>query len=191
MPKFKDSQELREQIVNIIDDLVEEIAPGYLSFGTFSRVDYSTEIYERVYKKLWREFGKRRSQNAFYRSEVFEFLREVPSEKFFTVTELLLKVVCRIVYIQRTIPDNIALNPYGGEKRWSRKESVRNRHIKLFKDSVDDINDKILKNNSKCLYTLERESIQLVRFDTGLYVPEKNNDIQGQNDNQTSEHDQN
>ena len=121
---------------------------------------------------------------------IFDFLREAPSEKFFTAIEHLLKVVYRIVHIQRIIPDNIALNPYGGEKIWSRKESVRDRHIKLFKDSVDDINDRILKNNSKCLYTLEGESVQLFRLDTGLDVPEKNNDIQGQNDNQTPEHDQ-
>ena len=117
-------------------------------------------------------------------------MREVPSKKIFTATELLLKVVCQIVYIQRTIPDNIILNPYAGEKIWSRKESVRNRHIKLFKDSVDDINDRILKNNSKCLYTLEGESLQLVGFDTGLEIPEEESGIQETNDNQTPKHDQ-
>ena len=170
MPKFKDSQELREQIINIIDDLVNEIVPGYLLPNTIFPFDYKKAIYENVYKDLWREFGKRRSQNAFYRSEVFDFLREVPSEKFFTVTELLLKVVCRIVYIQRTIPDNIIPNPSAGNELWSRKESARNRHIKLFKDSVDDISDRILKNNSKCLYNMKGESVHLVRLNTGLDV---------------------
>ena len=185
------SPELREQIVNIIDDLVNEIAPGYLLPNTIFPFDYKKAIYENVYKDLWREFGKRRSEYADYRDEVFDFLREVPSKKIFTVTKLLLKVVCRIVYIQRTIPDNIIRNPNAGNQRWSRKESVRNRHIKLFKDSVDDINDRILKNNSKCLYNLEGESIQLVRLDTGLDVPEGHNSIQEPNDNQIQEHHQN
>ena len=56
---------------------------------------------------------------------------------------------------------------------------------------MDDINDRILKNNSKCLYNLEGESIQLVRLDTGLDVPEGHNSIQEPNDNQTPEHHQN
>ena len=182
MPKFKDSQELREQIVNIIDDLVNDIVPGYLLPNTFFPFDYKKAIYENVYKDLWREFGKRRSQNAFYRSEVFEFLREVPSKKIFTATELLLKVVCRIVYIQRTISDDIIRDPNAGNQRWSRKESVRNRHIKLFKDSVDDINDRILKNNSKCLYNMKGESVHLVRLDTGSDVPEEESGIQENDD---------
>ena len=197
MLKFKDSPELREQIVNIIDDLVNDIVPGYLSPNRISRFDYKKAIYKNVYKDLWREFGKRRSEYADYRDEVFDFLREVPSEKIFTVTELLLKVVCRIVYIQIAIPDNFALNPHRGEKLWSRKESVRNRHIKLFKDSVDDISDRILKNNSKCLYNMKGESVHLVRLDTGLDVPEEtdnnqnqrkeDSDVQEPNDNQTPE----
>ena len=191
MPKFKDSQELREQIVNIIDDLVDRIAPGYLLPNPYFRFDYRMAIYENFYKSLWREFGRRRSKNVDYRDEVFDFLREVPSANFFIAIEHLLKVMCQGVYIQRAIPDDIIPNPSAGNERWSRKESDRDRHIKLFKDAVDDINDRILKNNSKCLYTLERASIQLVRLDTGLDVPEKNNDIQGQNDNQTPAHDQN
>ena len=205
MPKFKDSQELREQIVNIIDDLVNDIVPGYLLPNTIFPFDYKKAIYKNVYKDLWREFGKRRSEYADYREEVFDFLREVPSNKIFTVTELLLKVVCRIVYIQRTIPDNIIPNPSAGNQRWSRKESVRNRHIKLFKDSVDDINDRILKNNSKCLYKMNGESVHLVRLNTGSDVPEEtdnnqtpeqhqrkeDNDVQDPNDNQIPEHHQN
>jgi hypothetical protein len=187
MPKFKDSQVLRGQIVNIIEDLVEGIVPGYLSPNSFSRFDYSTEIYKHVYKKLWREFGRKRSEYADYRDEVSDFLREVPSEDFFTATEHLLKVVCRIVYIQRTIPDDILPNPNAGNQLWNRKESVRNWHIKLFKDSVDDINDRILKNNSKCLYTLEGEFVQLVRLGTGLEVPEGESGIQETDDKQNSE----
>ena len=190
MPKFNASQELREQIVNIIDDLVNEIVPGYLLPNTIFRFEYKKAIYERVYKKLWREFGKRRSEYADYRDEVFEFLREVQSEKFGAVLEDLLQEVCAIVHIQRTIPNDIIINPNAGNKKWSRKESIRNRHIKLFKDSVDDINDRILKNNSKSLYTLESESVQLVRLDTRLDVPEEESGIQETDDNQNTEHHQ-
>ena len=187
MLKFNVSPELREQIVNIIDDFVDRIAPGYLLPNPHFPFDYRMAIYEHVYKNLWREFGKRRSEDVNYRDEVFDFLREVPSEKIFTATELLLKVVCRIVYIQITIPDNFALNPHGGENLWSRKESVRDRHIKLFKDLVDDINDRILKNNSKCLYSLKGESVQLIRLNTGLDVPEEESGIQENDDKQNPE----
>ena len=174
MPKFKDSQELREQIVNIIDDLVDKIAPGYLLPNPYFPFDYRMAIYQVVYKSLWSEFGKRRSEDVNYRDEVFDFLREVPSAKFFTVTEHLLKVVCEGVHIQKTIPDDIIPNPSAGNELWSRKESVRNRHIKLFKDLVDDINDRILRNNSKCLYNMKGESVHLVRLDTGsVYCPPK------------------
>ena len=191
MPKFNASQELREQIINIIDDLVDRISPGYLPPNSIFPKNYRNAIYEEIYKSLWREFGRKRSEYADYRDEVFDFLREVPSKKIFTATELLLKVVCRIIYIQKAIPDNIIRDPNAGNELWSRKASVRDRHISLFKDSVDDINDRILKNNSKCLYNLEGESIQLVRLDTGLDVAEGHNSIQEPNDNQIQEHHQN
>ena len=185
MPKFNVSQELREQIINIIDDLVDRIAPGYLPPNSIFPLNYKTEIYEVAYKSLWSEFGKRRFENVNYRDEVFDFLREVPSAKFFNVTEHLLKVVCKGVHIQKTIPDDIILNPSAGNELWSRKESVRDRHIRLFQFSVDDINDRILKNNSKCLFNMEGESVQLVRLDTGLDVPEETDN------NQPPEHHQN
>ena len=83
MSKFNISQELREQIVNIIDDLVDDIAPGYLSPNSIARFDYRTAIYEAAYKSLSAEFGMRRFEYVDYRREVFDFLREVPSEKVF------------------------------------------------------------------------------------------------------------
>ena len=59
MFKFNVSQELREQIVNIIDDLVDQIAPGYLSPNPFYNFDYKENIYRIVYKFLWDELGMR------------------------------------------------------------------------------------------------------------------------------------
>ena len=91
MFKSNVSQELKEQIVNIIDDLVDEIAPGYLPPNSIVPLNYREAIYEEVYKYLWNEFGRRRFEDVDYRDEVFNFLREVPSEKFFNVTEHLLK----------------------------------------------------------------------------------------------------
>ena len=99
MFKFNVSQELREQIVNIIDDLVYKIAPDYLLPNPFLPFNYLEAIYEEVYKSLSTEFGMRRFENANYHREVFNFLREVPSEKFFNVIEHLLKVVCARVHI--------------------------------------------------------------------------------------------
>lgn len=43
-----------------------------------------------------------------------------------------MKVIYDIVHIQIAIPDDIILDPSGGNKRWSRKESVRDRHISRF-----------------------------------------------------------
>ena len=91
MFKFNVSQELREQIINIIDDLVDKIAPGYLLPNPIFPFNYREAIYEKVYKSLSAEFGMRRFENANYRREVFSFLREVPSKKFFNVIEHLLK----------------------------------------------------------------------------------------------------
>ena len=52
MFKSNVSQELREQIVNIIDDLVDEIAPGYLPPNSIFPLNYREAIYEEVYKYL-------------------------------------------------------------------------------------------------------------------------------------------
>ena len=189
MFNFNVSQELREQIVNIMDDLVDKIAPGYLPPNLIFPLNYRTAIYEKVYKYLWREFGRRRFENANYRDELFNFLREVPSNKFFNVTEHLLKVVFGIVHIQITIPNDIIPNPSTG-KRWSRTESVRDRHIRLFKRSVDILNDKLSENTAKYRYELNGESVQMVRHDTGLDVPEESSGIQEHDENQAPEHHQ-
>ena len=173
------SQKLREQIINIIDDLVEGIAQGYLSLDSFDPVNYSREIYEHVYKDLWREYGKMRSRNASYRSEVFEFLREVPSADFSTAIRQLLQIVCWIVHIQNT-----------GYELWARSPSVREKHIQFFKFSVDDINNRIRQNNSKYCYKLDGESVKMVRQDTGLEVPKEESGIQETDDNQNTEHHQ-
>lgn len=77
MPKFKDSQKLREQTINIIDDLVDRIAPGYFSLNLRIDFNYRVVIYEEIYKYLWNKFGMRRSENVDYRNEVFDFLRIV------------------------------------------------------------------------------------------------------------------
>ena len=192
------SQELREQIVNIIDDLVDEIAPGYLPPNSISSLNYRAAIYEEVYKYLWSEFGRRRFENAIHRDHIFNFLREVPSEKFFNVTEHLLKIVFGIVRIQITIPDDIIPNPSAGNRKWSRVESVRDRHISLFKGAVDKLNHRLSQNNAKCHYKLDGETVQMVKLDTGLDVPEehssiekKDSGIQKKNDNQKPEHHQN
>lgn len=188
MFKFNVSQELREQIVNIIDDLVDKIAPGYLSPNSIFRFDYRIAIYEAAYKSLWSEFGRRRFEYVNYRDEVFDFLREVPSAKFFTVTEHLLKVLCEGVHIQITIPDDIILNPSAGNELWSRKESVRDRHISLFKGALDLLNHRLCQNNARYRYELGDESVEMVRLDTGLEVSKKDSGIQKQDDNQTPEH---
>ena len=167
MFKFNVSQELREQIVNIIDDLVDKIAPGYLLPNPIFPFDYRTAIYEAAYKSLSAEFGMRRFEYVDYRREVFDFLREVPSEKFFNVIEHLLKVVCKGVHIQKAIPDNIIPNPNTGNELWSRKASVRNRHIRLFKEAVDILNHRLDQSKAKYRYELSGESIQKVKLDTG------------------------
>ena len=185
------SQGLREQIVNIIDDLVDKIAPGYLLPNPYFPFDYRMAIYQAAYKSLWREFGKRRFEDVNYRDEVFDFLREVPSAKFFTVTEHLLKVVCEGVHIQSTRSDDIIPNPSAGNELWSRKESVRDNHIKLFKGVVDIINYRLSQHNAKYCYKLDGDSVQMVRLDTGLDVPEGNSDTQEPDNNQPAEHHQN
>lgn len=188
MFKFNVSPELREQIVNIIDDLVDEIAPGYLPPNPIFPLNYRKAIYEEVYKSLWSEFGRRRFEGVDYRAEVFDFLREVPSEKFSNVTEYLLKVIYDIVHIQIAIPDNIMLNPSDGNKRWSRKESVRDRHISRFKRAVDILNYRLSQNKAKYRYELDGKFVQMVRLDTRLDVPKEDSGIEKKDDNQTPEH---
>lgn len=178
------SQRLRDQIVNMTDDLVKGIAPGYISPDSFNPVDYEKAIYEHVYKSLWREFGKSRSEYATYRYEVLDFLREVPSKKFVDVLGYLLQEVSWIVHIQVT-----------DFEKWVRSPSVREKHIKFFKDSVDEINDKLRQNKSKYFYNLEGASVQLVRLDKGsvqLVKLDKGEErsIQENDDNQTAEHHQ-
>ena len=188
MFKFNASQELREQIVNIIDDLVDEIAPGYLLPNPIFPLNYREAIYEEVYKSLWSEFGRRRFEDVDYRDEVFDFLREVPSEKFFNVTEHLLKIIYGIVHIRITIPDNIISHPSAGNERWSRKESVRDRHISRFKRSVDILNYRLSQNKAKYRYELDSKLVQMVRLDTQSEVPKEDSSIEKKDDNQTPEH---
>ena len=188
MFKFNVSQELREQIVNIIDDLVDEIAPGYLPPNSIFPLNYREAIYEEVYKSLWNEFGRRRFEYVDYRDEVFDFLREVPSEKFFNVTEHLLKVIYGIIHIRIAIPDDIILNPSAGNKLWSRKESVRDRHISRFKGAVDILNYKLSQNKAKYRYELDGKFVQMVRLDTRSDVPKEDSGIEKKDDNQTPEH---
>lgn len=192
------SQELREQIVNIIDDLVDKIAPGYLLPNPIFPFDYRTAIYEAAYKSLSAEFGMRRFEYVDYRDEVFDFLREIPSENFFNVTEYLLKVVGEGIHIQKTISDDIIPNPHAGNELWSRKESVRNNHIRLFKGAVDILNHRLAQSSAKYRYELSGESVQMVKLDTGLDVPKQGSSIQKENsgiqkkdDNQTPAHHQN
>ena len=184
----KVSPELREQIVNIIDDLVNQITLGYLFPNPVFRYDYKTAIYERVYKSLWSEFGRRHFENVNYRDEVFDFLREVPSEKFFNATERLLKTMYGRVHIQRVIPDDIIPNPSAGNELWSRKKSVRDMHIRLFKEAVDILNYRLSQNNMKHHYD---ELGRMVRHDSGLDTPKENNSIQEPDNNQTQEHHRN
>ena len=82
MLKFNVSPELREQIINIIDDLVDKICLD---------VVHKEAMYEEFYKSLWDELGIRRFEYVDHRNEIFNLLREIPSEKFFTCTEHLLK----------------------------------------------------------------------------------------------------
>ena len=190
LPMFEVSEGVREQTINIIDDLVDDIAPGYLSPNLFG-FDYEMAIYERVYKFLLDELGMRRFENVYYRDEIFNLLREVPSEKFFNATEYLLKEMYRIVHIRRTIPDDILPNPHAGNKLWSRKESVRDWHISRFKGAVDILNHRLSQNNAKYCYDLSSGFVRMVSLDTGSDVPKGNNSIQEPNDNQSPEHHQN
>lgn len=182
------SPELREQIVNIVDDFVDEIALGYLPPNSIFPLNYREAIYEKVYKELWSKFGQRRFANVNYRDEIFDFLREVPSEIFFNVTEHLLKVIYGIVHIRIAIPDDIILNPSAGNKLWSRKKSVRDRHISRFKGAVDILNHRLFENNVKYRYKLEGEFFQMVRLDTLSDVRKKGRGIEKKDDNQTPEH---
>lgn len=188
MFKFNVSQELREQIVNIIDDLVDEIAPGYLPPNSIFPLNYRKAIYEEVYKYLWNEFGRRCSEYVDYRDEVFNFLREVPSKKFFNVTEHLLKVIYDIVHIRIAIPDDIILSSSDGNKRWSRKESVRDKHISRFKGAVDILNYRLSQNKAKYRYELDGKFVQMVRLDTRSDVSKEDSSIEKKNDNQIPEH---
>ena len=175
---FDVSDGLREQTINIIDDLMNEIAPGYLRPNPFSHFDYKEPIYERVYKFVWDELGERRFENVYYRDEIFDLLRSVSSEGFFNATEYLLKEMYRIVHIQITIPDDIIPNPHAGNKPWSRKESVRDRHIKRFKGAVDLLNYRLSQKNTKYRYELTSTFIQMVKLDAGLDAPEQDGSIQ-------------
>ena len=179
------SQKLREQIINIVTDLVDDIAPGFLVPNPFFPLDYQERIYEQIYKSLWDEFGKQRFESAFYHHEIFEFLRNVTSNDFFYAVEHLLKVVSGIVYLQGTIPDNI-ISP-GGEPPWTRPESVRNKHINLFNDAAAKLNYRLSQNNAKYRY----ESGKMVRVNGGPELPEEDNHIQEPDDNHTQEHQQN
>ena len=133
----------------------------------------------------------RRFENVYYRGEIFNLLREVPSEKFFNVVEHLLKIVYRIVHIRIAIPDDIILNPSAGNKRWSRKESVRDRHIHRFKGAVDMLNCRLSQNKAKYRYQLDSEFIQMVKVDTELDVPKEDSSIEKKDNTQTPEHHQN
>ena len=141
-----------------------------------------------MYKSLWSEFGRRRSEYVDYREEVFDFLREVPSENFFNVTEHLLKVIYGIVHIRITIPDDIILNSSAGNKLWSRKESVRDRHISRFKGAVDILNYRLSQNKAKYRYELDGKFVQMVSLDTRSDVPKEDSGIEKKDDNQTPEH---
>ena len=184
-PKPDVSQKLREQIINIVTDLVDGIAPGYLVPNPIFPLDYQERIYNQIYKYLWDEFGKKRFESAFYQHDIFEFLRNVPSNEFFNAVEHLLKVVSGIVYIQETIPDNI-ISP-GGEPPWTRPESVRNKHINRFNEAVAKLNYRLSQNNAKYRY----ESGKMVRVNGGPELPEEDNHIQEPDDNHTQEHHQN
>ena len=52
MPKFNASQELREQIINIIDDLVNEIAPGYLLPNTIFLLTIK-RLFTKTFTKIY------------------------------------------------------------------------------------------------------------------------------------------
>ena len=99
-----------------------------------------------------------------------------------------MKVIYDIVHIQIAIPDNIILNPSGGNELWSRKESVRDKHISRFKGSVDILNDRLSQNKAKYRYELDGEFVQMVRLDTRSDVPKEDSSIEKKNDNQTPEH---
>ena len=205
MLKSNVSKELREQIINILDDLVDGIAPGYLLPNSFLPFNYRNAIYEEAYKSLSIEFGVRRLEYVDYRDEIFDFLRELASDKFFNVIHHLWNVLYLIVHIQIEIPDDFILNPNAGSKLWSRKVSIRNNHIEFFKEVVDTLNHRLAQSNVKCSYKLNRNSVQMVRLDTGLdtskkesniqeengNIQEENSDIQEPKDNQTPKHHQN
>ena len=171
------SPELREQIVNIIDDLVDRIAPGYLQSNRLPHFDYEKAIYEIVYKFVWDELGMRRYENVNYRNAVLNLLRDVQSEKFFDAIEYILKAVYECVHIQNT-----------GNGRWDRQESTRDRHINHFKWAVDKLNYRLSQNNAKYRYELGGEAVQMVELGTGLDVPKEDSSIQKQDDNQPPEH---
>ena len=89
-----------------------------------------------------------------------------------------MKEIYRIVYIQKTIPDDIIRDPNAGNALWSRKESVRNRHISRYKGAVDILNYRLSQKNTKYRYELTSTFIQMVKLDAGLDAPEQDGSIQ-------------
>ena len=177
-------RKLREQIINIVTDLVDDIALGYLVPNPIFPFDYQEGIYEEAYKYLWDEVGIPRSESAFYQYEIFEFLRIVPANEFFNAVEHLFEVVSAIVHLQKTMPDNI-ISP-GGEPLWTRTESMRNRHINRFNDAVTRLNHRLSQNNAKYRY----ESGKMIRIDGGLDMSENGNDTKEPDSNRAKERDQ-
>ena len=99
-----------------------------------------------------------------------------------------MKVIYGIVHIQIAIPDDIILSSSDGNKRWSRQESVRDRHISRFKRTVDILNYRLSQNKAKYCYELDGKFVQMVRLDTRSDVPKEDSSIEKKNDNQTPEH---
>ena len=91
-----------------------------------------------------------------------------------------------VVHLQKTISDDIILNPAAGNELWSRKESVRNRHINCFNDAIEKLNHKLSQNNTKYRY----EAGKIVRIDGGSELGEEDNYVQEPEDNHTKEHHQ-
>ena len=180
-------RKLREQVINIVFDLVNQIAPGYLPPNVIFFPGYHKEIYKVAYKYLWDELGEERLELDSYHNEIFEFLRNTSSNEFFHAVEHLLKVMSEIVHLQKTIPDDIILREDGGNELWSRKKSVRDKHINLFNAAMAKLNHRLLQNNAKYRY----ESGKLIPIDEGLDMSENGNDTKEPDSNRAKEHNQN
>ena len=134
---------LRNQTINIIDDLVDKIVPD---------VDYKKVIYEEGYESLCDEFGLRRFRYVNHRNEIFDLLRDVPLGIFFAATEHLLKHIYRKVVVP------------GQYSSWDREVPLYEEYNRHFETAVDGLNCRLFQHEIKYRYVLRGGSVEMANL---------------------------